>query len=149
MLSEQDRERAALETADQTYVDDVLDQSLRVEITEVTYIPCELTPVAASRVLAHMRLLAAQSPRPQRTFEVTRPGLRDAIAAGVQVEFVSKSHIHRYGAYLNGKEAVAIYGPVGFEVRNRFGALIAVVDYCAHPAFGSAPVLAEVSGRVR
>lgn len=149
MLSEQDRERAALETTDRAYVDDVLDQSVRVEVTEVTYIPCELTPASAGRVLAHMREVAAQSAFPQRIFEITRPGLRAAMAGGVLIEFISKSHIHRYGAHLDGKEAVAIYGPVGFEVRARSGALIAVVEYCAHPAFGSAPVLAEVTGRVR
>jgi len=148
MQSEREVERGHMEAVDATLVaelDDIVDQSMRVDPPEVTYIPCVLTASSETRVLAHMAmvnpLMADQ--------RVTRAGLRAAIAGGVLVEYISKSHIHRYGAHLNGTEAVAIYGPVAFEVRDERGALVAVIDYCAHPAFGDKPVHSEVTGRVR
>jgi len=150
MQSEMHRERADLEVHDATYeadvetVTDVLNQSLRVDVVETTYIPCVLTQPTKYRVLAEMARNAGHP------FEVvTRAGLRAAVAAGVLVEVISKSHIHRYGSHLNGVEAVAIYGPVAFEVRTDSGSLLAVIDYAPHPAFGSAPVRAEVRGVVR
>jgi len=147
MQSEREVERGHMEAVDATLVaelDDIVDQSMRVEIDAVTYIPCVLTSPTRFRVLAEMAKNAGHP-----FDKVTRAGLRTAVGAGLLIEVISKSHIHRYGAHLNGAEAVALYGPVAFEVRDDRGALIAVIDYCAHPAFGDRPVRSEVTGRVR
>lgn len=112
---------------------------------DVTYIPAVLTAASMTKVFNHMVEVGGPT-TPKR---ITKAGLRAALAGGVEVEFISKSMFHRYGAYFSGQEAVAQYGPVGVEVRNEGGSLIAVVMYSAHPAFGDKPVRAEVGAVVR
>jgi len=144
-----ERERAHLEVHDEVYtsdveqVDDILNQTMRTQAGEVTYIPVVLTETTRRKVIVYQQQTLSSYA------DVTRAGLRGAMTEGLVPEFISKSHIHRYGLHLTGTEAVATWGSVAFEVRNERGSLIAVVDYCAHPAFGDGPVHAEVTGRVR
>jgi len=112
---------------------------------DTTYIPAVLTAGSMTKVINHMMEVGGPT-TPKR---ITKKGLRAAIEGGVSIEFISKSMFHRYGAYFSGAEAVAQYGPVGVEVRNESGSLIAVVMYSAHPAFGDKPVRAEVGAVVR
>lgn len=103
-----------------------------------TYIPAVISGTSESRIKAHAD-----------TATVTKAALRKAVADALPIEFISKSHFHRYGSWFTGAEAVAVYGPVGVEVRSPSGALIAVIEYAAHPSFGEEPVRAEVTGRVQ
>jgi hypothetical protein len=145
MLNDAVNERSRLELIDECYTGEVeqigtiLNSSMRV-VQSITYIPVVLTIPCRQQVLRHMHEV--------RENRITKDGLREAMADGIELQFISRSHIYGYGAHLTGAEAVAARGPVGLEVRTTSGALIAVIEYAPHPAFGSAPVRAEVRGVV-
>lgn len=108
------------------------------------YIPAVLSGTSVKAILAHATLAEG---KPVTT--VTKKALKRAVAEGMRIEYISRSQFHRYGSWFTGQEAVAVYGPVGVEVRHAGGSLIAVVEYAPHPVFGSAPVHADVAGVVQ
>jgi hypothetical protein len=101
-------------------------------IETTTYIPAVLTVPSQTRIIRNSDDVEAK--------RVTKGLLRKAIADGVLIEYISKSHFHSFGSFFTGASAVANYGTVGIEVRNERGALLAVVEYGDHPSFGAGRV---------